>query len=82
MHSIEYTECTIEQLKQHIETQFKEGMTWGNYGEWHVDHKIPLAFKEDGKIPTLEEVTKRLHYLNTQPLWASENMSKGNRYIS
>ena len=82
LHSTEYTECTTEQLKAHIEAQFKEGMTWENYGEWHVDHKIPLAYKQDGEIPTLEEVSKRLHYLNTQPLWASENWSKGNRYIS
>ena len=47
-----------------------------------MDHHIPLAYKQDGVSPSLEEVAKRLHYTNTQPLWASENMSKGNRYIS
>ena len=82
LHSTEYLDCTIEELRQHIELQFKEGMTWENHGEWHIDHKIPIAYKQDGISPTLEEVAKRLHYTNTQPLWASENISKGNRYIA
>ena len=82
MHSMEYLGCTIEELRQHIESQFKEGMSWNNYGKWHIDHIIPIKYKQDGIIPTLEEVAKRLHYTNTQPLWASDNISKGNRYIS
>ena len=82
LHSTEYLDCTIEELRQHIESQFKEGMSWKNYGEWHIDHKIPLKYKQDGISPTIEEVAKRLHYTNTQPLWASDNISKGNRYIS
>ena len=41
-----------------------------------------LKYEEDGISPTIEEVAKRLHYTNTQPLWATENMSKGNRYTS
>ena len=82
MHSTEYTQCTTEQLREHLEAQFKEGMMWNNYGEWHVDHRIPLAYKQDGIPPTLEEVIERCHYANTQPLWASEYWSKGNRYIA
>ena len=82
MHSVEYLGCNIEKFREHIELQFKEGMTWENHGEWHIAHKIPIAYKQDGISPTLEEVAKRLHYTNTQPLWASENMLKGNRYIS
>ena len=82
LHSMEYLGCTIEELRQHIESQFKEGMSWVNYGKWHIDHKIPIAYKQDGISPTLEVVAKRLHYTNTQPLWAEENISKGNRYIS
>ena len=53
-------------------------MSWENYGKiWHIDHIIPISYKN----PSLDEVIQRLHYLNTQPLWASENISKGNRYI-
>ena len=78
MGSTEYLGCNIETLKKHIEQQFTEGMPWENYGEWHIDHKIPLKYKKS----SLEEAAQRLHYANTQPMWASENMSKGCRYIS
>ncbi len=62
---------------KYIESQFKESMCWGNYGKWHLDHKIPISW---GK--TEEEVIKLCHYTNYQPLWASENISKGNKYKS
>ena len=74
---MEYLRCTIEEFKNHLESKFKDGMTWDNHGEWHIDHIIPLKY---GK-PSLEETIKRLHWTNTQPLWAVENMSKGNKYI-
>ena len=82
MTSTEYLGCDIKTFKAHIEAQFKEGMTWENHGEWHIDHKIPLKYKHNGETPSLEEVAKRLHYTNTQPMWASENIAKGNRYVS
>ena len=82
MSSTEYLGCNIETFKAHIEAQFKEGMTWENHGMWQIDHKIPLKYKHNGETPSLKEVIKRLHYTNTQPLWGSANMSKGNRYIS
>ena len=76
--SIEYLGCDITTFREHLEKKFVDGMNWENYGKiWHIDHIIPIGYKN----PTLEEVIERLHYLNTQPLWASENISKGNRYI-
>ena len=79
LKSQEYIGCSIEVFKRHIESQFKDDMTWNNYGSlWHIDHKIPLKYGN----PTIDEVISRLHYTNTQPLYASENISKGNRYIS
>lgn len=80
LRSEEYLGCDIETFKIHIEKQFKDGMSWENHGEWHIDHIIPIKYKEDDE-PILEEVIKRLHYTNTQPLWAKENISKGNKYI-
>ena len=78
MSSTEYLGCNIETFKKHIEQQFIESMPWENYGEWHIDHNIPLKYNK----PSLEEAVQRLHYTNTQPMWASENMSKGCQYIS
>ena len=78
MSSTEYLGCNIETFKKHIEQQFTGGMSWENYGEWHIDHKMPLKYNK----PSLEEVVQRLHYTSTQSIWASENMSKGCRYIS
>ena len=75
--SSEYLGCDIGTFKKHIEGQFTKGMSWDNHGEWHIDHIVPLKYDN----PTLEETCERLHYTNTQPLWATENMAKGNRFI-
>lgn len=66
--------CSLEQLRGHLESKFKPGMTWKNYGKWHVDHKIPLASAKN----TIE-VQNLCHYSNLQPLWARENLSKNDR---
>jgi len=63
-----------EVCKQHIERQFTKGMNWDNQGEWHIDHKIPLA-----SANTEEELKKLCHYTNLQPLWAEENISKSDK---
>lgn len=66
---------SVEGLKLHLESMFKEGMTWENYGPlWHVDHIIPLISFD------LEDRTQFLaasHYTNLQPLWAEDNYEKG-----
>lgn len=66
----------FEKIKSHIELQFKPGMSWENYGEWHIDHVIPLA---SGK--TQEDLIRLSHYSNLQPLWAIENLIKGSKII-
>ena len=63
---------SYEKVKQHIGRQFKKGMTWSNYGEWHIDHIIPLA-----SAKTQTDLLNLCHYRNLQPLWAAENISKG-----
>jgi hypothetical protein len=66
--------CSIKKLKQHLESKFKRGMTWFNYGKWHIDHIRPCASFDLSKA---KEQRKCFHYKNLQPLWAKENQSKG-----
>jgi hypothetical protein len=71
---------TIEELMNHLEKQFTEGMTWDNYGEWHVDHKKPMTLFEF--TSTDDEGFKECWKLeNLQPLWGKDNLSKGPRYL-
>lgn len=81
--SLDYLGADITTYRAHIEEQFTEGMTWDNYGEWQIDHITPLKYRdpETGELPTLEQTIERLHYLNTQPMWAKDNIAKGNRRI-
>ena len=80
MKKIEYLGCDIKFYKDFLEKTFKPGMNWDNHGDWEIDHIIPLQYKQDSIKPSLEEVAKRLHYTNTQCLWHTENLKKGNRY--
>lgn len=70
--------CSIEELKHYIENKFTEGMTWENYGKWHIDHIIPCSSFD---LTIKEEQYKCFHYTNLQPLWASDNLKKGNKII-
>ena len=45
---------------------------------WHVDHHISINyFKKNFNFMNLEVQKKCFHYTNLQPLWASDNISKG-----
>ena len=72
--------CSFYELRIHLENLFKDGMTWDNYGitGWHVDHIIPCASFDFNKP---EEVSKCFHYTNLQPLWATDNIIKGDKII-
>lgn len=67
--------CSIETFREYIESLFQEGMSFENYGEWHLDHIKPISLAK-----TEEDVIVLCHYSNFQPLWAKENMSKGSKY--
>ena len=67
--------CSHKEFKKHIESQFTEGMTWDNQGEWHVDHRLPHSA---GK--TKEEVLVLNHHRNLQPMWEKDNLIKGDKY--
>ena len=67
---------SLNDLKEHLQSKFKDGMNWDNYGSWHIDHIIPLS-----SAKTTEELNTLCHYTNLQPLWASENLSKGKKMV-
>jgi len=72
----------IETVKEHIEKQFKPGMSWENHGGdvngWQIDHIRPCCSFD---LTKFEDQKKCFHYTNLQPLWAKENFSKGGRYV-
>ena len=79
-HYFEILKYSPEELITHLEGQFAEGMTWDNYGEWHVDHILPITsfdFKEVGD----EEFLKCWSLSNLQPMWGDENIRKSNRIL-
>jgi hypothetical protein len=72
-----YIGISINELKIYLESKFKEGMNWDNYGKWHIDHIKPVASFD---LTDIEEQKKCFHYSNLQPLWAIENLMKGAKY--
>jgi len=68
--------CTIEFLKQYLESKFSPGMSWENHGEWHVDHIVPLVAFD---LTDRDQLVKACHYTNLQPLWREDNLRKGGR---
>ena len=64
----------VEEVRTHIESQFTEGMTWDNYGQWHVDHIRPCASFD---LTDPKQQKECFNYKNLQPLWAIDNMKKG-----
>lgn len=67
---------TIDDLRHHLERQFTRGMTWANYGEWHVDHILPLSgFSYE--TPNCPDFRAAWALSNIRPLWAGDNIKKG-----
>lgn len=57
----------LTEYKEYLEGQFSNGMSWDNFGEWEIDHILPVS--KGGSF----------HYTNTQPLWREENRKKSNK---
>jgi hypothetical protein len=79
-HYFDILGYTPEELINHLEKQFTEGMTWEKYGEFHIDHKLPISsfnIKEIGD----EEFMKCWCLDNLQPMWGEENIRKSNKIL-
>ena len=70
---------TPKQFVEHIESLWEEGMNWDNHGEWHIDHVKPLSafIKEGEQDPAVVNALS-----NLKPVWAEENLKKGDRFAA
>jgi hypothetical protein len=75
--SIDALGCSIVDFRNHLESLWQEGMTWENYGDWHIDHIIPCAAFD---LTKESEVKKCFHFSNLQPLWEKDNLKKWMKY--
>ncbi|MCX6865650.1 MAG: hypothetical protein NTV46_05415 [Verrucomicrobia bacterium] len=71
--------CSPEHLIDHLQSQFQIGMTWENYGEWHIDHIRPCNSFD---LQCADEQRACFHYTNLQPLWGRENILKGDKLLT
>ena len=73
--TLEILNCSFEEFKLHLESQFDDKMNWSNQGTyWHMDHIIPISSAE-----TEEDVYRLNHYTNFQPLYWLDNLKKSNK---
>lgn len=75
--TLELLGCTVAELRHHLESLWTPGMCWENYGEWHIDHRKPIA-----AFWLSEPAEQRacFHFTNLQPLWAADNYRKGDSW--
>ena len=79
-HYFDVLQYTPEELINHLEKQFKDDMTWDNYGIWHVDHKSPITSFDIQEMGD-EEFMKCWSLDNLQPMWGEENIRKSNKVL-
>lgn len=68
--------CSIPKFMLYVENQFQDGMSWDNYGEWHLDHVIPVSSFD---LSYESQTKEAFNWLNYQPLWAKDNRIKYNK---
>ena len=77
--------CTILDFREYLSSQFKEGMSFDNYGEWEIDHIRPVQdfINCNNDFAVNVDVQKEcFNFKNTQPLWKTENQRKGAKWIT
>ena len=79
-HYFDVLQYTPEELITHLELQFKDDMSWDNYGKWHVDHIKPISSFNIVEMGD-EEFMKCWSLGNLQPMWGEENIKKSNKII-
>ena len=77
-HYFDILQYTPDELINHLELQFKDDMSWDNYGIWHVDHKLPITNFNISEMGD-EEFMRCWSLDNLQPMWGIENIKKSNK---
>ena len=77
-HYFDILKYTPNELINHLELQFKDDMSWDNYGIWHVDHKLPITNFNISEMGD-EEFMRCWSLDNLQPMWGIENIKKSNK---
>ena len=71
---------SMDDLKNHLESKFKDGMSWNNHGngynKWNIDHIKPLVTFD---LNIFDEQLLAFHYTNLRPLWFDENMKRSRK---
>jgi hypothetical protein len=74
--------CSVNFLKQYLESKFLPDMTWNNWGKgpdnWNIDHIIPLSSFD---LTDRDQLLKVVHYTNLQPLWEPDNLQKSSKIL-
>jgi hypothetical protein len=65
--------CNLDQVRRHLERQFRNGMSWGNAGQWHIDHVVPCSNYD---LSDIKQASTCFHYTNLQPMWSKDNSAK------
>ena len=68
--------CSRNEFKQYIIDNLLEGMSLKNFGEWEMDHTIPIS---SFKFESLNEIKTCFNFKNIKPMWKSDNRHKFNK---
>jgi len=68
--------CSLQEYRSYLQLLFVNGMSWDNYGKWHIDHIIPCSFFD---LLSDTQIRECFNYTNTRPMWAKENLMKGSK---
>jgi len=79
-HYFDILQYTPEQLITHLENKFTDKMSWDNYGDWHVDHKLPITHFNIQEMGD-EEFMRCWSLDNLQPMWGFDNIFKSNKIL-
>lgn len=71
-HTIDLLGYSALELKLHITSLFTDGMSWDNYGEWHIDHIVGVVNFDTNAKPTIVNSLS-----NLRPLWATTREING-----